>query len=190
MFYSKLSERHELRLLQITDAPELFELTDANRAYLRQWLPWLDATNEVADTKSFIESTLEQFANQDALVAAICYDRSIVGTIGFNQIEWQHRSGYIGYWLAESHQCRGIMTTSCQALIDYAFTTLYLNRLVIACATGNQRSRAIPERLGFIPEGVERNAEWLYDRYVDHEIYVLFVREWHRRKRPHTRIEL
>jgi ribosomal-protein-serine acetyltransferase len=75
MFYSKLSERHELRLLQITDAPELFELTDANRAYLRQWLPWLDTTNEVGDTKSFIESTLEQFENQDALVAAICYDR-------------------------------------------------------------------------------------------------------------------
>lgn len=182
MFYFRLSERHELRLLQIADAPELFALTDANRAYLRQWLPWLDATKEIADTQSFIESTLRQFANNEALVAAICYDRSIVGTIGFNQIDWQHRSGYIGYWLAESHCGRGMMTTSCQALIGYAFTTLQLNRLVIACATENQRSRAIPERLGFTHEGIEFNAEWLYDRYVNHEIYALFFREWQSRK--------
>jgi ribosomal-protein-serine acetyltransferase len=182
MFYRQINDRHELRLLQLADASELFALTDTNRAYLRQWLPWLDVTNEVADTQSFIESTLRQFANNEALVAAICYDRVIVGTIGFNQIEWQHRCGYIGYWLAQSHCGRGIMTTSVRALVDYAFSTLQLNRLVITCATENQRSRAIPTRLGFTREGVERNAEWLYDRYVDHEIYALFFREWHGQK--------
>jgi ribosomal-protein-serine acetyltransferase len=177
MFYCQISDCHQLRLLQTSDAEELFALTRANRTYLRQWLPWLDSITEVANTRNFIESTLEQFADDRGLVAAICDDRCIVGIIGFNRIEWQDRIGYIGYWLAESHQGRGIMSISCQTIIDYAFKTLNLNLLVIACASENHRSRAIPERLGFAHEGVARDAEWLYDRFVDHEIYALLDRD-------------
>jgi ribosomal-protein-serine acetyltransferase len=65
------------------------------------------------------------------------------------------------------------MTNSCKALIEYGFTALNLNRLVISCATENYASRAIPKRLGFDYEGTARDAEWLYDRFVDHEIYSL-----------------
>ena len=178
MFYCQVSDCHELRLLQTFDAEELFALTRANHTYLQQWLPWLDSINEVANTRNFIESTLEQFADDRGFVAAICYDRCIVGTIGFNRIDRQNRIGYIGYWLAESHQGRGIMSVSCRATIDYAFKTLNLNRLVITCASKNHRSRAIPARLGFMHEGVARDAEWLYDRFVDHEIYALLDRDW------------
>jgi ribosomal-protein-serine acetyltransferase len=180
MFSCQVSDRHELRLLQLSDADELFALTDANRAYLREWLPWLDATNEAAVTQNFIRSTLQQFADNLGFVASIYYNLGMVGVIGFNRIDWQNHIGYIGYWLSESHQGRGIMTASCQAIIHHAFTALKLNRLVIYCASENQRSRAIPERLGFIHEGVAREAEWLYDHFVDHEIYSLLYRDWSR----------
>ncbi len=176
MFYQRVNDRIELRLLQISDAAELFALTNANRDYLRTWLPWLDGTNSVADTKSFIESTLEPSANR-GLAAAICDEGSIIGLIGYNHIDKQNRIGSIGYWLAENYQKQGIMTTSCQAICDYGFTTLNLNRLVINCATDNQASRSIPERLGFIHEGTIRDAEWLYDRFVNHEIYSLLDRD-------------
>ncbi|MGD1856150.1 MAG: GNAT family N-acetyltransferase [Leptolyngbyaceae cyanobacterium] len=178
MFSHQLTDRLQLRSLQLTDAAELFALTHANRSYLRRWLPWLDRTTPVADTRTFIRNTLEQFANTDGIVAAICYDGSIVGVIGYNHIDWTNRIGHIGYWLAESHQGLGIMTTACRYLIDYSFATLVLNRIVICCATNNHRSRAIPERLGFYHEGRAREAEWLYNRFVDHEIYALLRRHW------------
>ena len=178
MFYLRVNDRIELRLLQITDAEELFALTDANRNYLRVWLPWLDGTNSVADTKNFIEYTLETSSNNRGVAAAICDERSIVGLIGYNQIDTQNRIGYIGYWLAADYQGKGIMTTSCQAISDYGFSALNLNRLVITCATQNQSSRAIPKRLGFIHEGTIRDAEWLYDRFVNHEIYSLLYQDW------------
>jgi ribosomal-protein-serine acetyltransferase len=177
MFYKRVNDRIELRLLQISDAEELFALTNTNRDYLRTWLPWLDWTTSVNDTKSFIESTLEPSANSRGLAAAICYEGSIVGVIGYNHIDKQNRIGSIGYWLAENYQKQGIMTTSCQTICDYGFTTLNLNRLVINCATDNQSSRLIPERLGFIHEGTMRDAEWLYDRFVNHEIYSLLDRD-------------
>ena len=177
MFYSRVNDRIELRLLQIADADELFALTDSNRSYLRTWLPWLDGTNSVVDTKSFIEYTLETSASGRGLTATISYEGLIVGLVGYNQIDRENRIGYIGYWLAAEYQGKGIMTTSCQTICDYGFTDLNLNRLVINCATENQSSRSIPERLGFIHEGTIHDAEWLYDRFVNHETYALLDRD-------------
>jgi ribosomal-protein-serine acetyltransferase len=178
MFSFRLGDCHYLRLLRTADANELFMLTEANRKYLRTWLPWLDTTTSPVNTQDFIQSTLQQFANNQGFVAAICYETSIVGVIGYNQIDWQNRIGYIGYWLAQDYQGKGLMTTSCKSLVDYGFGVLDLNRLVINCATENTRSRLIPERLGFVHEGTTHDAEWLYDHFVDHEVYVQFQRDW------------
>jgi ribosomal-protein-serine acetyltransferase len=144
MFSFRVGYGHELRLLRPSDADELFGLIDANRAHLRTWLPWLDGTISAANTEDFIRSTLQQFADNHGFVAAICHKQSIVGVIGYNQIDWQNRIGYIGYWLAQDSQGKGLMTTSCKAVVDYGFGVLNLNRLVITCAAENKRSRAIP----------------------------------------------
>ncbi len=178
MLLDRISDRHELRLLQIEDAQELFALTDANRSYLRQWLPWLDLITQVDDTRNFISRTISQFIEHESVVAAIWDRGKIVGLVGFNRIDRQDRIGYIGYWLAESARGKGIMTKSCQSLINYGFTTLKLERVVIACATKNHHSRAIPLRLGFIHEGVIRDAEWLYQEFVEHDIYALSIEDW------------
>lgn len=70
------------------------------------------------------------------------------------------------------------MTKSCRALINHAFSELNLNRVDIRCAVENSKSRAIPERLGLRQEGVIRQAEWLYDKYVDHVVYGVLTDEW------------
>lgn len=173
-----LTDRLQVRSLQLTDANELFQLTNANRNYLRTWLPWLDNTTTTADTRTFIRNALDQGGDIGVMIAAICYDSQIVGVIGYNQIDWANAIAHIGYWLAESHQGQGIMTRACYYFVEYSFSHLSLNRLVIRCATNNHRSRAIPKRLGFKHEGRAREAEWLYDHFVDHEIYALLSRDW------------
>jgi ribosomal-protein-serine acetyltransferase len=171
-----VGDRYQLRSIQLADAAELFALTDANRSYLRQWLPWLDMITQVEDTQEFIARRMRQFAANEGLTAAICDGGKIVGVVGFIRIEQcDDRIGYIGYWLAESHQGKGIMTESCRSLISYGFTTLKLDRVVITCDTANHRSGAIPLRLGFSYEGVIRDAEWLYNKSRDHDIYALLA---------------
>jgi len=70
------------------------------------------------------------------------------------------------------------MTRCCRVLVDHAFSWLGLNRVAIPAAVENSRSRAIPERLGFRQEGIIRDAEWLYDHYVDHVLYAVLKKEW------------
>src|SRR6267378_3375084 len=158
----------ELCLLEERHAQELFDLVDANRAHLRAWLPWVDYETSVEDSKAFIKSALRQFASNDGFQLGIRYRGQLAGLIGYHPINWSNRKVEIGYWLAESFQGRGLMTKACKTLITYAFDELGLNKVSVQCATGNSRSCAIPKRLGFTREGILRDAEWLYDHYVDH----------------------
>ena len=174
----RVDDAATLRPLCAADANALFALTDANRSHLREWLPWLDAVTSVGDTREFIRACGERARRSGAFTALIETGGEPCGVIGYNWIDPANRACEIGYWLAESHVGRGLMKRACATLIAYAFETLLLNRVNIPVAVGNARSRAIPEGLGFDHEGVRREAEWLYDHYVDHALYALLRRNW------------
>jgi ribosomal-protein-serine acetyltransferase len=167
-----------LKSLELSEAEELLLLVDANRPYLREWLPWLDLTSSIDEMIVFVESTLHQISSNLGFQTAIWHQGQIVGIIGYHHLEWANRSTCIGYWLDERYQGKGIMTKACRALVDYAFDDWKLNRIEIRCAEGNRKSRGVPERLGFKAEGLLREAEWLYDHYVDHVVYGMLAKDW------------
>jgi ribosomal-protein-serine acetyltransferase len=173
MFRWKVTDELELQLVEHRHAAALYTLTDANRQHLRQWLPWVDATRSVADTATFITSSLQQFAAGKGFKAGIWYQGRLCGMIGHHEMSPANRATSLGYWLAADYQGKGIMTACCRAVVSHAFAELKLHRIVIRCAVENRRSRAIPERLGFACEGIARQAEWLYDHFVDIAVYAL-----------------
>ncbi|MDY0394688.1 GNAT family N-acetyltransferase [Virgibacillus halophilus] len=178
MFLYEVDEKITLRLLNFDDTADLFKLIDASRAYLRKWLPWLDNNTTEEDSKQFIDHAYQLYANRQSLTAGIFYNEKLIGMTGYNQLDWTNHIGYIGYWIAPQYQGMGVMTRSVRAMIDYGFQVLELNRVDIRAAYENKKSRAIPERLGFRTEGQIRQAEWLYDHYVDHVIYGILKWEW------------
>lgn len=167
-----------LRPLRLSDADALFSLVESNRTYLREWLPWLDHNQTVNDSLEFIRDCGERAGSSNGFVSAICYEAQLVGVVGLNYISWENRLSGIGYWLAEPYQGKGIVTRACKAVLGYGFTDLNLNRIDIRCASKNLRSQAVAKRLGLTYEGTLREAEWLYDRFVDHRIYSMLQREW------------
>lgn len=173
-----VNKNTELHLLELRDADKLFSVIQKNRQHLRQWLPWLDINTQTKDSFDFIKRTQKQFADNQGFVMGIWDENEFVGVIGHNSIDWSQRISYPGYWLSKSAEGRGIMTMSCKALVDHAFDELKLNRVDIRCAVGNARSCAIPKRLGFTHEGVLRQAEWLYDKFVDHHIFGMLESDW------------
>ncbi len=174
----EISQALSLSPIKREDAASIFALIEKNRGHLREWLPWLDFSTSLEDSEAFIERSLQQATETSGQVMTIRYRNSTCGIIGFNSIDALHRICEIGYWVDADHQRLGIMTTSTKALIDFAFTSLGMNKVCIPVAEQNTRSRAIPERLGFKIEGVARDAEWLYDHYVDHVLYATLRSEW------------
>ena len=178
MMQYEVDEEITLKLISETDAPALFRLTESSRENLREWLPWLDNTKSEKDSLGFIESSILNYEAKKGLNCGVFFNGELVGMAGFNSVDWANRIAYIGYWLAEGFQGNGIMTRAVHGLTEYAFNDLELNRIDIRAATGNKKSRAIPERLGFKEEGLIRQAEWLYDHYVDHVVYGMVKSDW------------
>jgi ribosomal-protein-serine acetyltransferase len=174
----RVDDELSLGLLEERHADELFALTERNREHLRRWLPWVDAVVVTEDTRHFLRQSLEQLARGDGFQAGIWLRGKLVGVIGYHQIKRANRYTEIGYWLDAKSQGQGVMTRACRAMVSYAFEELGLNRVEIHCATGNTRSCAVPERLGFTREGVRRQAEWIDGAPVDHALYAVLAEEW------------
>ncbi|WP_144509790.1 GNAT family N-acetyltransferase [Bacillus sp. FJAT-22090] len=182
MFTYNIDDKLKLKMLDLRDSEHLFDLTVKSKDTLREWLPFIDYTREVNDTKSFIQSTMKQYSENNGFQAGIWYGDKIAGVIGFHKIDWNNKSTSIGYWLGNDYVGAGLMTKSVQAFVNYALNDLNLNRVEIRAAVDNKKSRAIPERLGFTEEGCVRQAEWLYDHYVDHIVYGMLRGDWNSQK--------
>ena len=178
VFCMQLDEEIQLHLFELRHAEAFFALTERNREYLRPWMGWLDEQTSLETMRQHIRSQLQHFADNVGFQMGIWYRDQLVGTISFNEINWLTRKVVIGYWLDGAMQGKGLMTRACRALISCAFLEYKLNKVEIHCAVGNQRSRAIPERLGFAQEGIIRQNEWLYDHYVDQVFYGMLASEW------------
>lgn len=167
-----------LRTWTLANAAELFALVQANRAELSTWLPWVPAIQTEQNSANFIQKAIEETANDVGLELGIFFQNTLVGCIGLHELNREHQKTSIGYWLGSAFQGKGFMTAAVQALIEFSFTSLKFNRIEIRAATGNEKSRAIPVRLGFTQEGILREAERVGDTYFDDVVYSLLLREW------------
>jgi len=183
MFQKNIRDGVYLRVLEERHAPAVFAVVDRERAHLREWLPWVDMTTEVQHTLNFIKTSLQQFASNDGFSAGIWSGDEFIGGIGTHKIDWLYRKVEIGYWIAQKCEGRGIVTDACRAMIEHAFHEWKLNRVEIHCAAGNQKSCAIPKRLGFQFEGVLREAQLVNGEYLDINVYAMLARDWEKLKR-------
>jgi ribosomal-protein-serine acetyltransferase len=171
-----LGDGVEVRALEADDAGEVFALVDRERSRLRVWMPWVDGTRSLDDSREFIEQS--RLAEHDREALGLFVDGRYAGGIGL-RVDVLQRNGELGYWIGSTWEGRGVVTRACEALIRYAFADLGLHRMAIKVAPTNARSRAIPERLGFTEEAVLREAGRTDAQgFVDLVVYGLLEDEW------------
>ena len=173
MFHTTVDHEIKLHMMHRSFAPVFKQLAKEDYDYLAQWLTWPEFCQTQGDFLKFIESSLHQYADGTAMNCAIDYKDNIVGCIGFNAINHKLKTVELGYWLASKYQGKGIMTRSCQYLIDYAFNHLEMEKVQINAAEHNNPSRAICERLGMKLEGILTRQEKVGDRILDFAVYGL-----------------
>lgn len=172
MEHIRVSEKIRLERLKLSMAQVIFDTIDRDREYLSEWLPFVRDTKEIRQTEAFILSIISADNNRDD-VYSIWYMEEFAGLIGFKDTDFLNKKTEIGYWLAQKMQHKGIITLCVEVLIRHAFMKLGMNRIQIKVAELNSKSEAIPQRLHFQFEGIERAGEMHQGKFLNLKIYSL-----------------
>lgn len=143
-----------LRQLDLEDAEHVFSTVDANREYLSKWLPWVDSTKSVQDSREFISKTIEKRKAGAEYGYAIVADGLPVGHISLMHLT-DGEEPEIGYWVASSASGKGITTKATKALTDFGFNTLNLTKIIIKADPDNLPSNRVAEKLGYKIERID-----------------------------------
>ena len=164
-----------LRRLRMDDLDQIWPLVEAERDRLGVWMPWVDSTKTIDDQRRWLASVVNDDASLDG--CGIFVDGRYVGGVGLRWDPYAVR-GEIGYWISSGEEGRGLVTKAVRALVGVGFGDIGLHRIEIRAGVDNARSRAIPERLGLVYEGVERGGERGSGGYYDLAVYAILEDEW------------
>jgi len=192
MFELTIDNEINVRTLHPDDAEELFALLEKNRSRLRPWIHPSSLPETLKATRIFtIECFFNSFDNPMEVLSSPYFEEvgryfrdlvdpqmelgiwlrgRLVGEVSLSFFEDERTTAEFGYWITEEEEGRGIITRCVSALMDYAIAHLHMEHFIIGCAETNERSRAVPERLGYrlqetIPNG-EVIGEYVYNRLV------------------------
>ena len=174
-----------LRTPALADAYQ--DLLAANHERLARWEPWAAAGPPVlTDTRSFIEASAQSWVAGTELPVVIAVREDgqwqLAGSVGL-RIDRYSRSGELGYWIDSRLEGRGLVSRAVAAVLDQAFGPLGLDRVSLHTEVGNQRSRGLARRLGFVEEGILRQGLAFPGERRDSVVYSLLAAEWRRASR-------
>jgi len=183
VFKIDIDENLHIEFINYTHAQELFDLGDKNREFLREWLPWVDSSNSVEDTKEFIKNSLNQYAKNGSIEAPIFINRKLIGMIALLVDNKDNiTKGEIGYWLDKNYIGKGIVTKCANKMLDIGFNRYNLDKIVIRCATANKSSCNVAKRLKFTFDGTLRKEAKVSGKIVDLNIYSILKEEYDKLK--------
>ena len=156
----------------------LFELVDKQRAYMAEWLNWVDVSNCPEDMYPHLNKSYETKNSNYYII----FENKIVGSISFVAFSEANKMAEIGYWLSRDYNGRGIVTNAVKVFEVLGFKDLGLNRIEIRVDVDNKKSRAIPERLGYVSEGILRKSYILRGVPRDIVVYSKLKSEWEKGK--------
>jgi RimJ/RimL family protein N-acetyltransferase len=173
--YRVVTERLVVRCWDPHDAPLLKRAVDASIDHLLPWMPW--AAHEPQSVAQKVE-LLREFRGrfdlgQDFIYGIFDRDESeVIGGSGLHT-----RLGLdafeIGYWISARRTGAGFAAETVAALTRVAFELTDADRIEIRCDPANERSRAIPRKLGYAEEAtLQRRLN--YPEVRDVVIYTLF----------------
>lgn len=105
-----------------------------------------------------------------------------IGAINYNRLDAANRCTDIDVVIGEpGYRDRGYGADAIRAFLGFLFDTIGLHRVWLGTFDYNTRARHLYEKLGFVQEGVMRQADLVDGRWVDTVIYGILEDEFHRK---------
>ena len=142
-----------LRRMTMKDAKDIFEYSrDEEVACHVLW----SAQRDIGEAKDYCRYMLRRYRADEPSSWGIIdrQTRHLVGTIGYMDYSMDNASVEIGYSLARWLWNGGYMTEALRTMVQNAFEVMNVEVVAISHFVGNEPSRKVIERAGFIFEGV------------------------------------
>lgn len=179
-----LPSRHMIRGEQVFLRP-------AERSDLALFVGWLNdaetaqfltvrAPMSLASEEQWYEKLLEtQGKERWHFVICLVDSGQPIGTIGLFDLNHPNGSAGMGIAIGEkSLWGRGYGTDALNALLDFGFGELRLERIWLDVYDYNARARRSYEKCGFKLEGTQRNAAFQHGRHVNVDLMSILRAEW------------
>ena len=173
--YRIVTERLVIRCWEPRDAPLLKDAVDSSIDHLLPWMPWAaDEPQSLAEKVELLRQFRGRFdLGTDFIYGMFAPDESeAVGGTGLHT-RVAPEAFEIGYWVSSASAGQGLGTESTAAVTRVAFELTDIERIEIRCDPANERSRAIPRKLGYTEEATLRR-RLHYPEPRDVVVYTLF----------------
>lgn len=150
---------------------DVFSLVQRNKSWLQKAMNWPQYVVSEDDTRKTLQGNYVLHHKGYAKMFMILYRGELAGVFSFNQIVPTDKTAYIGYWLSEDRQGKGIVSAVIEAAIGKYAGEGTVRRFVIKCIVTNRASNRVAQRNGFTLEGCLKQAEFLNDEFHDQNIY-------------------
>jgi RimJ/RimL family protein N-acetyltransferase len=165
--------RLNLRAFTEADIPELLSLIGAREiaaTTLRIAHPYTEQ-----NAMDFLAKTRDE----DKIWLAITQraDGRLCGGVGL-MLDLEHERAELGYWVGVPYWGKGYATEAAQAMVQYGFDALELNRILASCMSHNSASGKILVKLGMLYEGCQREHQRKWGEFVDVDCYGILRSEW------------
>jgi RimJ/RimL family protein N-acetyltransferase len=102
-----------------------------------------------------------------------------IGLCGMNRIDWKNRNCVVGIMIGDTAD-RGVGhgTDAMRCLVDHAVLDLGLHRVELEVYVDNAPARRSYEKLGFVVEGVRRQAMFKGGVFKDNVVMSVLAPEW------------
>lgn len=127
------------------------------------------------------EKISQQINNRETIIFIIAAKDSDepVGQVALFRLDWVSRAAVFYLALLDPAQwSKGYGREATQLMIDYAFETLNLNRIQLHVFAGNTAAIKIYQKVGFVKEGILREAMFHHDCYCDFWVMGILRSDW------------
>ena len=170
------TSRLELRAITEADAPALFEIFSDGEV-MRYWSRPPMASMEQA--RALVTEIQAHWQSRTLFQWGIAEgtEGPLVGTCTLYRWDRAHARAEIGYALRKDRWGRGLASEAVSAVLDFAFGRMGLHRVGADTDPRNLASARLLERLGFKPEGIQRETYRHLGEWADSALWGLLARE-------------
>lgn len=165
------TERLLLRQLHLSDVAEIFELR-SNHEVLK--FVGREPAKSKDEAKAFIKTVTESIKAGDAIMWGIALRNSpatIIGTIGYWQMQKEHFRSELGYALLPPYWGKGFAKEAIEKALDFGFKKIKLHSVEARIDPANKASAKVLLATGFEKEGYFKEDYYFKGKFLDTEVY-------------------